>query len=319
MIFSFNQHIIRNRVIVERFILLLFVGVLNLSCEDQINPTLEEAPPLMVVDAWINNKNETQIIKLSRSQSYFDNSVANPIIGATVTIEDSEGLVYSFIEQEEGSYQWDPIAGIPFGQVGLGYNLNIQTSDATYTSISAMNRVPLVDSITFRFEKKNFILPDSYWAEFWSRDLPGIGDTYWIKSYKNGQFLNNPDEINIAFDAGFSEGGNIDGLLFIPPIRDLINPFDQDEDDDFLSPFSDGDEVVVEIFSINRDAFIFLNETALQINRPGGFGELFATPLSNVPTNITSSNPEETVVGFFNVSAVSINSKVLNVNEVPRN
>ncbi len=99
--------------------------------------------------------------------------------------------------------------------------------------------------------------------------------------------MNNPDEINIAFDAGFSEGGNIDGLLFIPPIRDTINPFDE-EDNEFLSPFADGDDVEVEIYSITNEAFIFLNEMALQINRPGGFAELFATPLSNVPTNIVS-------------------------------
>jgi len=272
----------------------------------------------VVVDAWINNKSEPQIIRLTSSQPYFDNAVADPIRSAIVTIEDNEGTVYSFNEQTDGSYLWTPIGGQTFGQIGLSYNLNIQAEGNTYTSQSVMNRVPAVDSITFRFEEKNFIFPDSYWAEFWSRDPIGIGDTYWIKSYKNGQFLNNPDELNIAFDAGFSEGGNIDGLLFIPPIRDTINPFEE-EDDEFLSPFDDGDEVVVEIYSITNDAFIFLNEMYLQINRPGGFAELFATPLSNVPTNINSSNPDETVVGFFNVSAVSFNSQQLDVSQVPRN
>jgi len=76
---------------------------------------------------------------------------------------------------------------------------------------------------------------------------------------------------------------------------------------------------VVEIYSITNEAFIFLNEMALQINRPGGFAELFATPLSNVPTNIVSSNPAETVVGFFNVSAVQSNGKQLDVSQIPRN
>ncbi len=302
-----------------RSTILLMIGAsFSIACEDRISPTLQDAPALVVVDAWINTKIEPQIIRLTQSQPYFDNSVADLINGALVSIEDSEGTVYPFTEQTDGTYQWNPSNGVPFGHVGLSYILNIQTADATFTAQSAMNRVPLIDSVTFRFEEKNFILPDSYWAEFWSRDFAGIGDTYWIKSYKNGQFLNNPDEINIAFDAGFSEGGNIDGLLFIPPIRDAINPLDQDEDDEFLSPFDDGDEIVVEIFSITNEAFIFLNEMALQINRPGGFGELFATPLSNVPTNIVSSNPHETVVGFFNISAVTSSSKILDVNQVPR-
>ena len=42
-----------------------------------------------------------------------------------------------------------------------------------------------------------------------------------------------------------------------------------------------------------------------QINRPGGFGELFAVSLSNVPTNIFVANDNNfKVLGFFNVSAV---------------
>ena len=50
---------------------------------------------------------------------------------------------------------------------------------------------------------------------------------------------------------------------------------------------------------------------AFQTDRPGGFAELFATPLSNVVTNIIPSNENEEVVGFFNVSAVSGNGKKL--------
>ena len=149
---------------------------------------MEEAPPLVVVDAWINDRNEPQIIRLTSSQSYFDNGVADPIRGAIVTIEDSEGNLYPFDEQTDGSYQWNPVDGVLFGQIGLNFNLNIQAEGNTYTSQSVMNRVPTIDSITFRFEEKNFIFPDSYWAEFWARDPVGIGDTYWIKSYKTANY-----------------------------------------------------------------------------------------------------------------------------------
>jgi len=44
----------------------------------------------------------------------------------------------------------------------------------------------------------------------------------------------------------------------------------------------------------------------VQTNRPGGFGELFATPLANVSTNIINTNAQGTKTqGFFNVAAVS--------------
>ena len=312
-----TQSIIHNITNTAKRTGIAFLFIIGFACEDQINPTLEEAPPIVVVDAWINNLDEPQTIRLTNSQSYFDNTTPPAISGATVSIEDSEGRIYNFLEQTDGSYQWAP-AMETFGAVGLDFTLTIMIGGTTYTANSSMNRVPVIDSVTFRFEEENFILPDSYFAEFWSRDPIGTGDTYWIKAYKNGQFLNNPDEINIAFDAGFSEGGNVDGLIFIPPIRDGINPFEEDEDDEFLSPYEDGDFVEVEIHSITNDAFIFLNETSLQIDRPGGFAELFATPLSNVPTNIVSSDPAERVAGFFSVSAVESNSSTLDVTQVPR-
>jgi hypothetical protein len=44
----------------------------------------------------------------------------------------------------------------------------------------------------------------------------------------------------------------------------------------------------------------------IQSDRPGGFGELFASPFANVRTNIINSNPNgNKAVGFFNVGTVS--------------
>ncbi len=58
--------------------------------------------------------------------------------------------------------------------------------------------------------------------------------------------------------------------------------------------------------SISDEAFDFLNQVAIQTNRPGGFAELFANPIANVPTNITTVDANgPAVVGFFNVAAVS--------------
>ena len=298
-------------------LLVLLMTILS-SCEDQIEPTLEDAPALLVIDAWLTNQNIPQNIRITQTQSYFDNSAVTTVEGADVSIEDSNGRVYQFIEDDFGNYQWRPTGGNTFGEVGLEFELTIALNGKIYSATSTMTRVPEIDSISFRFEEEDFVFPDSYWAEFWSRDPLGPGDTYWIKTYKNGEFLSNPDEINIAFDAGFSEGGNIDGLIFIPPIRDAINPLDE-VDDEFVSPYKDGDNIRVELHSITNEAFTFLNELALQINRPGGFAELFATPLSNVPTNIVSSDPNETVAGFFNVSAVSTAQDQLDVSTVPLN
>lgn len=288
------------------FFLSVITILFTTSCEDDISSEvrLAESPDLVVIDAWINNKPEPQTINILASQTYFDNSGLVGLSGAEVVVLSASGEQYLFEEGENGAYTWTPTNGETFGTVGEDYGLAVTYNGVTYASGSSMNRVPPIDSITFRYEEESAFLEESYFAEFWSRDPEGTGDSYWIKTWKNGTYLGNPDQINIAFDAGFSQGGAVDGLIFIPPIRDSINPF-EDEDGVFLSPYSPRDSVYVELHAITNEATFFLNEVRLQTNRPGGFGELFASPLSNVPTNIFASEGETEVLGFFSVSAVS--------------
>ncbi len=290
------------------------------ACEDQIFPELRKAPPILIIDAFLTNQDSLQTIRITQSQPYFDNTTLQEVSGASVIVVNTNGSIFNFNEIEQGYYQWDPTIEGPIAGEGDSLMLKVTIGDDQFQAMSTMNRIPDIDSVTFRFEEENLFLPDSYFAEFWSRDLLGAGDTYWIKSFKNGRYLNQPNEINIAFDAGFSEGGNVDGLIFIPPIRDLINPFEQDENDKFMSPFEDGDSVYVEIHSITNETFLFLNEVRIQTDRPGGFAELFATPLSNVRTNIEyMGNKDEVVVaGFFNVASVKGMGETLDITQVPR-
>ena len=291
--------------------ILLLLTCLWMACEDEIDVNLEESDPLLVVDAWINDKPEDQVILLWLTQSYFAGQDAPRVTGATVSIRDNGGTVYTFTERNDGEYVWSPTTDIPsFGQIGNDYTLSVETDGGSYQAVSRMNRVPQIDSVTFTFEEETIFQPDSYVGEFWARDIEGPGDAYWIRAYKNGELLNLPSDINIAFDAGFSEG-DFDGVTFLPPIRLGINPQDEDEDGDDLSPYKPGDSVYVEIHSITSEAFDYLNEVSIQTDRPGGFGELFADPLANVPTNITTVNGDRDAIGFFNVAAVQGNGKRL--------
>jgi len=279
------------------------------SCEDQIYPTLEDAEPILVVDAWITNRAEPQKIKITRTQPYFENLLPPGVPGATVVVEDSEGKIYTFTEDndETGTYVWTPVGNEVFGEVGLGYALNISYAGETFQALTEMGRVPVIDSITFTFEPSDQFVDDQYLAEFWATDPAGVGDIYWIKTYKNGVLLNKPSEINLAYDAAFSRNSDSnEAIIFIEPIRTDINPFDENEDGTFKSPYLVGDSLYVEINSISEDAFDFLNEVIVQTDRPGGFAELFSAPLANVSSNVSNTDAAGSkVVGFFNVASVS--------------
>jgi hypothetical protein len=156
----------------------------------------------------------------------------------------------------------------------------------------------------------------------WARDIQGPGNAYWIRGWKNGEYLNRPAEILTAYDAGFSRGSEVDGLIFITPVRTGtgINPqFEINDDTNKAIPYYvDGDSLYVEIHSVSEATFDFLNLMKTEIDRPGGFGELFATPIDNVPTNIIPSQEGVKVVGCFNVSTVSsFGKKLVAENETP--
>jgi len=309
--------------IIHKIILIGLIIPALWSCEDVINVELPSSDPVVVIDAWLNNKPEVQTIRVMRTIPYFENSFLPGLNEASVQVQDlTDNVTYSFDRTEEdGAYIWQPDVDQPtFGKIGNEYLLTVQLAGGVYTAFSIMNRVPEIDSINYRFEEGNEFFPDSYFAGVYATDFVGPGDAYWIKAWKNGDYLNLPSEINLSFDAGGSPGAIVDGVQFIQPIRDGINPFDQDEDDNFLPPYEPGDSVYVEIHSLNSDSYQFLLEVAVQTDRPGGFAELFAQPLANVPSNIVIADetPNATqAIGFFTVSAVSSAGRLLDPDNLP--
>lgn len=297
------------------YILLLLA---TMACDDQIFPTLDDGEPVVVIDAFINNKNEPQSITVSQTQPYLNETELLGIEDANVSVTYGvSNTSVVFDHDSNGVYTVDS----GFGAIGDNFTLTVVVDGETFVSYSSMNRVPAIDSVTFRYEEFAGFGQDLefYMGEFWSRDLAGPGDTYWIKAYKNGSFLGKPEELSITFDAGFSSGGIIDDVIFIQPIRDSVNPFDEEDNGDFISPYADGDSLYVEIHSITNETFNYLNELITQTDVEGGFAALFASPLENLNGNIenTNENSDEVALGFFSVSAVEGNGKRLDISEVP--
>ncbi len=298
------------------YILVLLIGTtaLCISCDDVIDVDTGTTEAILNVDAWINNKSETQTISLTLTQDYFDNKSLPPAVsGASVTVTDEAGQVYIFQEDtlsRDGAYRWRPQSNETIGSVGTRYTLTVYYKSEVFIATSQMERVPPMDSITFS-KQDDLGGPQSdedfYQAEFWAKDIAGKGDTYWIRTYKNGSLLNKSSELNIAYDAAQSAGSEFDGVTFITPVRTGINANDEDEDGMRVSSIDPGDSVYVEIHSVTEASFNYLNEVITQTDRSGGLSELFmSTPLSNVSSNVVNLDGNGSpVVGFFNVAAVS--------------
>ncbi len=281
------------------YILVILTAVLS-SCEDPIDVTLIEAEPLLVVDAWLNDIDETQVIKLTSSQPYFDNTPATGVTNAEVSVTRDDGEVFEFSHTTNGTYTNTLAPNTAIGTVGNSFTLNINIGDKEYAATTVLNRSAPIDSIRQEFRENEVFGDDGIYCELISRDPVGLGDTYWIKAYKNGQYLNRASEINIAYDAGFDSGGEIDGFIFITPIRELINPL---SDDLIPTPWIPGDTVKVEVHSMTEANFFYMETFRDQlINSQNG---IFAEPLSNTEGIVVHTNGDENVLGSFNVASVS--------------
>ena len=213
-------------------------------------------------------------------------------------------MMEQLADQGNGNYVWTPQPGETLGNTGTRFFLGVEWQGNTFSSTTTLGRVPPVDSIVTEYREDEFGFPDGHYAQFYARDLPGQGDTYWIKTFKNGDFLNKPFELNTAWDAAFAPGTS-DGLTFITPIRESINrvPDPDTEDDQDVPPWVPGDTVRVEIHSISNLAFDFLRIAREQMTN--GANTIFALPLANPRSNIITVEGDEEAIGFFNVASIS--------------
>ncbi len=238
----------------KRSLLSLFVAAMLFSCETEVDPSLSDPLNLLVVDAWLTNQGTEQHINITRSQAYFDETAPPKVSGASVIIRDlSDATIAPYVFNETSErYTWESPDGNPFGIIGHQYELEVIVEGNSYTSIAMLNDVPPIDSVTFRLEEETAFFDDLIFAEFFATDLPGINDSYWIKTWRNGAFLGNPDEINIAYDAAFSVDIDNDNVQFIQPIRDAVNPFLMGDENDILSPYNLPDTLLVSNDSLYR-------------------------------------------------------------------
>lgn len=276
-----------------------FLVLFNSACEDPIEVPSQFEEPQLVVDAWLTNTDNEQTIILNETVDYFAGGVPTPLTNAIIQVCNERTLsCVTFLHQEEGRYTWQPTPGSRLGQVGDVVALGIQVGERQIVSTTDISRTARIDSISLEAEESSIGLEEGIYAQLYAFDSLGLGDTYWVRTYKNDTLLNRPTEQIVAYDATFDAGTGIDGTYFIPPLRLGINAIN---DDGFFVPYESGDNIYVEVHSINAIAFQFLNIAVEQILNEG----IFASPLANAPSNIIDADTGDRVLGIFNVAEVA--------------
>ncbi|GIV43325.1 MAG: hypothetical protein KatS3mg035_0448 [Bacteroidia bacterium] len=280
------------RIVMKRNIVILtWVSLFLASCEDVVDVKLKDGERYLVIDAFLNNRPIPQNIRISYSSPYFSNAETPFEPNANVKVIDlTTQDTAQFVHKGNGNYEYIPDTSKMFFQVNHEYQLWVEVNGNRYEAKSRLNRTTVIDTFVYEKNESNFGPKGKYFAGFIARDSLGGPDYYWFKAYYNGQFLSRPNDINLAVDGASGEGA--DGFFFTPNIAFGINPTDG---------LSVGDSIAVEIYSLNKETWIFLRQARDEMTNGG----LFARTPENIVTNIRSNNNQK-VLGFFNTGASSI-------------
>jgi len=147
-------------------ILILFLLVISLStCIDPFYLELEDYESLLVVEGLITDQPGPNTITLSRT---FRNVDGLPVMvsHAEVSVQDENGVITIFHEDEPGIYLSDPT--LFTGRVGGTYSLQIRTGDGLefISDVCTMTAVPRIDSLYYE--------PDNEFYDNGTIEEPGL-------------------------------------------------------------------------------------------------------------------------------------------------
>lgn len=290
---------------VYKVLAIVFAGLFLTSCEDVIQVKLDEGSKLYVIDAFVNNLREDQVVRVVTNDTYFSNREAPPVSNAQVVLFDlTDNKQYTFNYTNGGKYVFPITAADTISKVNHSYRLDVTIDGYTYTSSTVQKRSAVIDSISATIDNGFGFGPPSkdsaYACLLFARDKADNNpDYYWVKTYRNDTLFTASGDLNVCIDG---TGGPVmdapqDTIDFTPPATFLG-----------FKQYRKYNKCKVEIHSLTRENYFFFIQAYNQINNGG----LFATTPENVKTNIITPDGAKTkAVGRFNMASVVSKTKIV--------
>ena len=246
------------------------------SCTKTITPTLNTAPPQLVIQGVVSDTAGPYYVSIVNSVGFYANNTYPPVSGAVITITDSStGLRDVLAESAPGIYKTQKLTR---GKYGDTYLLNVVLNGKTYTSSSTMPQPVPLDSVTFDVSDTTQIRAVANY-----QDPVGI-----VNFYKYSLIINGVrDQRFQTFEDRLSDG------------RYLRDKIDAD-----TGEIKRNYNVQLSLVGIDKGAYTYLNE-AEQIAYNNSNLAAPANPASNISGGCQ---------GYFSAQTVSSKSGVVKYN-----
>jgi hypothetical protein len=325
-----TQDLLRMMLRPKSFIL-LFTVVGLCTCIDPYTPEFSEHDSVLVVEGIITNENSSYKIKLSKT---FTGLYASPysVTDAIVNISDESGNVTTLINNHNGTYSSDSTRFM--GKVGKTYTLDILTSDGKEYKSDSCKMYPVagIDSIYFQ---KNIgfmnnqselhqgisIYVDSKPNDVSNGNFRWEYEETWIFSLPNPKMYDYFSESNIVPIKDWKrfcwKKENSSEILINSYLPGQFNRIKgqpicfvaSDVSDRLSIQYS----ILVKQFSVSNKEYDFWRKLKM-VSESGG--DIFGSQPFPVSSNIQNVNdPQEKIIGYFEVSAVTQKRKYITFKE----
>ena len=262
----------------KKIIAILCLTFLCISCEDVIEIDLNETEPKLVIDAGISWIKDTpgneQTIKLTLTAPFFNDEVP-PANGALVSISDTSGNTFNFIEEgSTGIYRNSGFIPV----IDATYVLSISYNGELYTATETLKAVASIEFIEQK-DDGGFLGEDIELKAFYT-------DPANIENYYLFEFISNIPVIPSleVYEDRFTDGNQIFG-------------FYTEED---LKP---GDQVTIRNYGISERFYQFMF-TLLQQGSEEGGGPFETQPATVRGNCVNQTNQNNFPFGYFRLSEV---------------
>lgn len=261
---------------------LVVSSLLLFSCQEEVFLPLdqnEEGTP--VIEAMWTDQGIYNEVKISLSNNYYDSTEYQAISDAEVFIKvERTGRIIPF-RYIDGTKSYRAANPSERARVGEKYQLNVNWQGKVYQSSGTMLEAPIVDSVTWKFEEERLFREEGYYIKVYGRIPFTENNNYRIRVIENDTLKNQRDDY-LLFDDTF-------GLRFF------------EEGLELGYAFQEKDEVRLELYRLNKDAYDYLNQLVNLLFNDGG---LFSPPPQNPDSNIKVVSGDSEVLGNFVVSPV---------------
>ena len=256
--------------------------MLAFSCQEEVELPLRSADSQFpVIEAIWSDRPFYNEVKVTLAQSYFDSTEMDVVGSAQVYILNSgnkEVIPFSY-DHQTSSYR--PNSPGKIAQIGETYQLFVKWEGNEYTAEGVMLEPPIVDSVTYNFEKERLFRDEGYYIKVFGR-IPFEEDNYYrIRVIENDTLKNDRDDY-LLFDDTF-------GLTVFEKGLELDYDFEV------------GDKVRLELYRLNKQPYDYLVQLVNLLYNDGG---LFSPPPQNPDTNIKVIEGSQDVLGYFSVTPI---------------